>query len=57
MFDFNSFFGCLGHYGDPIASNGPCNSCPVEALCRRVVAKERLNPIIKKIETAIASLE
>lgn len=41
--------GCIGYYNHPTPSNGPCESCPYEDLCKKVIAKKRLQPILDKI--------
>ena len=45
----NSVPGCVGFHGRPISPNGPCNTCPYEDLCKSVIAKKRLKPLVDKI--------
>jgi len=48
----NSLPECIGYYGKPVPPNGPCEKCKSQELCRKVIAKERLQPILAKIEEA-----
>jgi hypothetical protein len=42
MPDLNTLLGCFGYYGQPEPPNA-CRACPAESLCRKVVARSRLN--------------
>jgi hypothetical protein len=48
MTDSNSLPGCIGYYGKPVHAN-KCEACQYNKLCERVVAKERLQPLVAKI--------
>jgi len=39
---------CFGYYPKPIAPNN-CQSCGWGEVCRKIVAKERLQPLIAKV--------
>jgi len=39
---------CFGFFGKPIAPNN-CQKCTWVSLCQKVVAKQRLQPLIAKI--------
>jgi len=40
---------CIGYHEHPMSLNGPCNICPYEELCKSVIAKKRLKPLVDKI--------
>jgi len=44
----NTLPSCIGYYGKPKRPSGPCQRCPIEEQCKKVVAKERLQPVIEK---------
>lgn len=41
--------GCIGDHNHPIVPDGPCNTCSHEELCKTVIAKKKLQPILDKI--------
>jgi len=47
---------CIGYFGKAVAPNN-CSSCEYAKLCKRVVAKERLQAILAKVEEAQAILK
>ena len=49
--------GCLGYHNHPMPPNGPCNICPYEELCKTVIAKKRLKPLVDKILEMEATLK
>ena len=53
----NSLPGCIGYHNHPISPNGPCNTCPHEDLCKSVIAKKRLKPLVDKILEMEATLK
>ena len=48
---------CIGYHEHPMSLNGPCNICPYEELCKSVIAKKRLEPIVDKILEVKATLK
>jgi hypothetical protein len=48
MNDNNSLPGCFGFYPKPLGAN-KCETCEYNQLCPKVVAKERLQPLVAKI--------
>jgi hypothetical protein len=51
MTDGNSLPGCIGYHGKPVGAN-KCEVCEYSKLCEKVVAKERLKPLVAKIKEA-----
>lgn len=41
--------GCIGYHNHPLKPNGPCETCRYQDLCKKVIAKERLQPLVAKI--------
>lgn len=39
--------GCIGYFGKPQPPNGPCKTCKHADICRRVIAKDRLKPLVE----------
>jgi len=48
--------GCIGYFGKPISPNN-CAKCHYIELCKKVVAKEKLQAILAKIEEIQAVLK
>lgn len=49
--------GCIGYHGHPLPPNGPCKTCPHQDLCKRVIAKDRLKPVVESFLRAEAILK
>jgi hypothetical protein len=49
----NSAPGCIGYFGKPIAPNN-CQNCGWTEVCKRVVARERLTPVLDVVREAKA---
>jgi hypothetical protein len=49
----NSVPGCFGYHPNPIAPNN-CIGCAWVALCKKVVAKERLQKLLVDVREAKA---
>ncbi|MDH7564792.1 MAG: hypothetical protein ACQXXG_09495 [Candidatus Bathyarchaeia archaeon] len=47
--DSNSVPGCIGYFGKPVYPNN-CQKCRWIGVCRKVVARERLHPLLAKVE-------
>ena len=41
---------CIGYYGAPIASSGPCESCSYADVCVKMIPKEKLKPLVEHVE-------
>jgi hypothetical protein len=49
----NSVPGCIGYFGKPIAPNN-CQNCGWTDVCKRVVAKARLQKLLADVQEAKA---
>ena len=56
MGDTDSVPGCIGYYPKAIAPND-CKTCAWTELCKRMVAKERLEKLLAGIREAKAILK
>jgi hypothetical protein len=49
---------CAGEYGAPRAQNGPCNTCQVAKLCKKLtLAKKTLQTVLVKLEELSAVMK
>jgi hypothetical protein len=55
-FDLKALSRCMGFYGHPEVPNS-CSSCPYVSLCRRVIPKTALTPIIEKLEKVLEAAD
>ncbi|MBS7612467.1 hypothetical protein KEJ27_09785 [Candidatus Bathyarchaeota archaeon] len=45
----DSLPGCIGYFSNPITPND-CQKCKYVQLCRSVIARELLKPLLPKLE-------
>jgi hypothetical protein len=49
----NSVPGCIGYFGKPTAPNN-CQGCSYADMCKKVVAKKRLQKLLADVQEAKA---
>ena len=49
MADLDLIPRCLGYFGAPIAPND-CRNCKTREVCESIIAKDRLRPILQRVE-------
>jgi Fe-S cluster biogenesis protein NfuA len=49
----NSVPGCIGYFGKPVGLNN-CQGCSWADVCKKVVAKERLQKLLADVQEAKA---
>jgi len=53
--DLYVFFDCFGDFNNPLQGRS-CEKCAAGGVCRTVVKRELLRPVLGQLETAVKSM-